>query len=62
MCMEQWWNDTDRETEVLGEKSLHLGWQIIELLWSNFETILRVECDVLRTVINLYFLLYALLI
>ena len=50
------------ETELLGEKILHLGWQIIELLWSNFETILRVECDVLRTVIKLYFLLYALLI
>jgi len=20
ICMEQWWNGTDRETEVLGEK------------------------------------------
>jgi len=33
MSMEQWWNDTDGKTEVLGEK--HTAWVVDE--WMSME-------------------------
>jgi len=39
MRLEQWWNDTDRGTDVLGEKpytaGLVDGWMSMEQLWND---------------------------
>jgi len=39
--MEQWWNDTDREIEVLGERHYSVwvvdGWMSMEQWWNDTE-------------------------